>query len=116
MELVFLITSPTKSIDKELDEGLIKIGRALAVGQNASIAKAIFAHDSIWEEVTLKVMDLVNEEVDALCSSKKKENTTTSPFRHIPVMELESFDFKDCVQQPQEKSPFLYHLITSLVQ
>ena len=59
-------------------------------------------------------MDLVNEEVDALCR-KQKENETSLPFCHIPVMELERFDLKDCGQELEEKSSFLYNLITSFV-
>ena len=39
-----------------------------------------------------------------------------SPFWHVPVTDLESFSFQDCVCQLQEKSPFLYHLIVSIVQ
>ena len=110
-----VITSPSRSIDKELDEGLMKIGRALAGGHIGSIAKATFAHDAIREELLLKVMDLAKEEVDVLCK-KKKENATPSLFRHIPVTDLESFDLKEYIKELQEKYPFLYRLITSLVQ
>ena len=45
----------------------MKIGRALAGGNIASIAKAAFAHKEIREELLLKVMDLVN----ALCRKEK---------------------------------------------
>ena len=93
----------------------MKIGRALAGGHLPSIAKATFAHNGLREELLLKVMDLVNEEVDALCR-KEKENESPSPFRHIPVLDFESFSLKDCTRQLQEKSPFLYRLIISLVQ
>jgi hypothetical protein len=41
-----------------LDEGLTKIGRALAGGHLPSIAKAVFAHNGMREEVLLKVMTL----------------------------------------------------------
>ena len=93
----------------------MKIGRALAGGHLPSIAKAIFAHNGVREEVLLKVMDLIKEEVDSLCR-KVKENEPPSPFRHIPVTDLESFSFQECVRQLQEKSPFLYRLMVSLVQ
>ena len=87
-----LISSPTRSIDKVLDESQMKIGCALAGGHNASIAKAVFAHKGIREEVLLKVMDLVNEEVDTLC--RKEKDDQFSPFRHIPVTKLESFSLQ----------------------
>ena len=51
----------------------MKIGRALAGGHLPSIAKAIFAHNGVREEVLLKVMDLIKEEVNSLCR-KVKEN------------------------------------------
>ena len=93
----------------------MKIGRALAGGHLPSIAKAIFAHNGVREEVLLKVMDLINEEVDSLCRIAK-ENEPSSPFRHILVSDLESFTFQNCLCQLQEKSPFLYRLMVSLVQ
>ena len=91
----------------------MKIGRALAGGHVPSIAKAIFAHNGVRQEVLLKVMDLINEEVDSLCRIAK-ENEPPSPFRHIPVSDLDTF--QDCICQLQEKSTFLYHLMVSLVQ
>ena len=69
---------------KELDEGLMKIGRTLAGGHVPSIAKAAFAHAGIRNELLLKVMDVVNEEVDTLC--QKQTNTDNlPPFRCIPA-------------------------------
>ena len=93
----------------------MKIGCALAGEHLPSIAKATFAHSGLREELLLKVMDLVNEEVDTLCR-KEKQSKSPSLFRHIPVLDMESFTLKDCIQQLQEKSPFLYQLIISLVQ
>ena len=47
---------------------------------------------------------------------QEEKDNQFSPFHHIPVTNLESFTLKDCIQQLQEKSPFLYCLMLSLVQ
>ena len=78
-----------RSTGKKLDDGLMKIGRALAGGHLPSIAKATFAHSGLREELLLKMMDLVNQ-VDALCK-KEKHSESPSPFRHIPVLDMENF-------------------------
>lgn len=93
----------------------MKIGRVLAGGHIPSIAKAVFAHESLREQMLLKVMDLINDELDKLC----RRGTVDEPpscFRHIPVTDLEEFDFKKCMSELQTKCSFLYRLITTLVQ
>ena len=100
---------------KELGDGLNKIGRTLAGGHIPSIAKAVFSHDELRRELLLKVMDLVNNEVDTLCR-KQKDLDNPSPFRHIPVSTLQEFNFINRVSEMQAKCPFLYQLLIPLVQ
>ena len=63
----------------------------------------------------LKVMDVINDELDKLCR-RGKDNESPSCFRHVPVTDLEEFDFKKCMSELQNKCPFWYRLITTLVQ
>ena len=85
----------------------MKICRALAGGHLPSITKEIFVNIGLREELLLKLMDLANEEVATLCR-KERQNESPSPFRHIPVLGIESFTLKVCIQQLQKKSPLLY--------
>ena len=105
------INSPSRRVDKELDEKLTKLGRSIVGGHAPSIAKS-FAHEEIKEQILLKVMDFVNEVVDALC--RKGDNP--SPFHTIPVSQLQEFSFKVCESEMKYKCPFLYRLLLSLVQ
>ena len=102
---------------KELDEGLMKIGRTLAGGHVPSIAKAAFAHAGIRNELLLKVMDVVNEEVDTLCQKQTNpDNPSTFSLYSSKINSLEEFNFNKCTNELEDKCPILQKLLLSIVQ
>ena len=54
-----------------------------ACGCINSVARAVFAHSAIREQVLLKVLDLVDSECAALCQKTGPDGP--SPFRQLPV-------------------------------
>ena len=97
---------------KDLDGSLSKIGRVLCGGDPLSIAKAVFAHDNIREQILLKVMDLINDECSAMCRRAVKPE---SLFHRVPVDQLENIAWSTFIKELQCKCPTLLRLLKSLV-
>ena len=94
-----------------MDSSFEKLGRALAGGHVASIARAAFAHESLREHIMKRVMMTVNDECSALCSTKKP----VSLFRTLSVEEIESFSWSQCIDELKVKAPNLLRVVTHLV-
>ena len=97
---------------KELDGSLAKVGRTLCGGNPSSIAKAVFAHDDIREQILLKVMDLINDECTAMCRRAVKPQPL---FRRVLVDQFESLAWSNFIKELQCKCPTLLRLLKSLV-
>ena len=97
---------------KDLDGSLAKVGRKLCGGNLSSIAKAVFAHDDIREQILLKVMDLINDECTAMCRRAVEPQPL---FRRVPVDQLESIAWSTFIKELQCKCPTLLRLLKSLV-
>ena len=110
------ISSPSRSLTytKEVDCDLQKVARALAGGCVKSVAKAVFAHSALREQVLLKVLDLVNTECAALC--RKTGTEGLSPFRQLPLANLEEFSWDPYIQELKLRGPFMYQLFSTLVK
>ena len=109
-------SSPSRLVNctKEVDHDLQKIARALAGGCVDSVAKAVFAHSALRERILLKVLDLVNSECSALC--RKTGADGPSPFRQLPLKNVEEFSWDIYIQELKLRSPFLLKLFRTLVQ
>ena len=70
----------------EVQESLKKVGTALAGGHASSIAKAVFFHSEIREQIILKVLDVIGEELASLC-----KRNPASPFKRTPIDSFETF-------------------------
>ena len=97
-----------------MDHDLQKIARALAGGCIDSVAKAVFAHSALREQILLKVLDLVNSECAALC--RKTGADGPSPFRRLPLKNVEEFSWDIYIQELKLRGPFLLKLFRTLVQ
>ena len=97
----------------EMPPDLAKIGRALAGGHIPTIAKAVFGHASLKEELLLKVLDMVSIECGALCQ-KIPQNSTS--FRNIPLENMEEFEWAKCIEELNNKAPILLRLFSTIVQ
>lgn len=53
------------------------------------MARAVFAHSALREQVLLKVLDLVDSECAALCQKTGPDGP--SPFCQLPVEKMEFF-------------------------
>ena len=65
---------------KEIDSGLQKVAHAHADGCINCMARAVFAHSALREQVLLKVLDLVDSECAAL---SKSGPSGPSPFHRL---------------------------------
>ena len=110
------ISSPSRSLPciKEIDSGLQKVARALAGGCINSVARAVFAHSALREQVLLKVLDLVDSECAALC--RKTGPSGPSPFRRLPVEKMEEFSWDIYTQELKLRGPFLFRIFSTLVK
>ena len=97
----------------ELPADLIKIGRVLAGGHIPTIARAVFSHASLKEEIVLKVLNAVSNECAELC---QKGPNNISCFRSIPLGKMEEFEWAQCIEELQKKAPILLRLLSSIVQ
>ena len=97
----------------ELPADLLKIGRALAGGHIPTIAKAVFSHAPLKEEIVLKVLDTVSNECGDLC---RKGPDNISLFRNIPLEQMEEFEWAQCIEELQKKAPTLLRLLSTIVQ
>ena len=97
-----------------MDHDLQKIARALAGEYVDSVAKAVFAHSALRERILLKVLDLVNSECAALC--RKTGANGPSPFRRLPLKNVEEFSWDIYIQELKLRGPFLLKLFRALVQ
>lgn len=97
----------------ELPADLIKIGRVLAGGHIPTIARAVFNHAPLKEEIMLKVLDAASNECGELC---RKGPNNTSCFRNIPLGKMEEFEWAQCIEELHKKAPMLLRLLSSIVQ
>ena len=88
-----------------MDHDLQKIARALAGGCVDSVAKAVFAHSVLRERILLKVLDLVNSECATLC--RKTGADGPSPFRRLPLKNVEELSWDIYIQELKLRGPFL---------
>ena len=78
------------------------------------MARAVFAHSTLREQVLLKVLDLIDSECAALC--RKAGTDDQSPFRRLPLEKLEEFKWDTYIQELQCRGPFLLRLFSTLVK
>ena len=86
------MSSPSKAthVTKDVDEGLKKVGRALAGGNTSSIAKAVISHSGIRECIVDRVIDVINEECNTLCRKSMQPN---SLFRQLQPDQIDVFSW-----------------------
>ena len=97
---------------KEVDGSLQKIGRTLAGGHIPSIAKSVFANPSLRELLVEKVVQAVGNECASLCSRSAQP---VSLFRHFSLDQSDTFAWKECIRELEQKCPILFRLFTHLV-
>ena len=78
------------------------------------MAKAVFAHSALRERILLKVFDMVNSECATLC--QKTGANGPSPFRQLPLKNLEEFSWDIYIQELKLRGPFLFQLFNTLVK
>ena len=108
------VNSPARCevVEKVLDPGLEKIGRALAGGHLPSIARAVYSHTCLREHIVMKVMKVVNDECASLCS---KSAQPVFMFRQVSTEQAETFSWKQCVSDLEQKVPTLFSILTYVV-
>ena len=67
------------------------------------MARAVFAHSTLREQVLLKVLDLIDSECAALC--RKAGTDGQSPFRRLPLEKLEEFKWDTYIRELQLRGP-----------
>ena len=97
---------------KEVDGTLQKIGRSLAGGHIPSIAKSVFANPSLREQLIDKVVQAVGSECASMCSRSAQP---ASLFRCLSLDQSDTFAWKECVGELEQKCPILLRLLTHIV-
>ena len=87
----------------DLDESLIRIGRALAGRNFETITKLVFHHPRMKEQLINKVLDLIESECALLCSRSQQ-----GPFQCAQVTELDTFNWDHYIHEMEQKSPILF--------
>ena len=110
------ISPPSRSLPciKEIDSSLQKVPRALAGGCINSVARAVFAHSALREQVLLKVLDLVDSECAALCQETGPSGP--SPFHQLLVEKMEKFSWDIYTQELKLRGPVLFRISSTLVK
>ena len=97
---------------KEVDGSLQKIGRTLAGGHIPSIAKSVFANPSLREQLVEKVVQAVTNECASLCSRSAQP---ASLFHYFSLHQSDTFAWKECVGELEQRCPILFRLLTYIV-
>ena len=97
----------------DLPPDLLKIGWVLAGGHIPTIAKAVFSHAALKEEIMLKVLDTVSNESGVLCQKGPEKR---SCFRNIPLEKMEEFEWAKCIAELHDKAPTLLCIISTIVK
>ena len=105
-------TPSRPSFHAKLDPSFSRIGRALAGGNLASISRAVFACEGLWDAVLRKVTATLDAELIQL---SKRNTHPPSLFRHIPIDALPQFRWCDCIAELKVKAPLTLQLVTALV-
>ena len=94
----------------ELGDELQQLGRAMAGGNMASIAKAVYACTTLRDLLLKKVTATIDAELTDLC-----KRNTPSVFRRLSIDAMCQFDWKSCVAELKLKAPTLLEIVTTLV-
>ena len=70
----------------------------------------MLGQEDLKAAIVQQLLVKLNEECTNLC-----KKTTVSVFRTIPVDRLSNFTWKDMVEELQQKAPFLFSLLHSIV-
>ena len=89
-----------------LNDNESQLGRALAGGHIASIAKATAHQGALREQVFLQVLNLEDEECSKVC-----QKSDPSRFQKVPVSELATFQWEQFIDELRSKAPTLLHIL-----
>ena len=94
----------------ELQSPLSRIGRALAGGHLATIARAAFAHDGLRDLLIRKVLTQIDDECSVLC-----RRAEPSIFRKTVPEKLPQFKWRAYMDEMESKAPTLLQLLMHFV-
>ena len=79
------MNTPSHPYTKVLDKSLNKIGRAVA---GTSIARAVYSHRDIREELLKRLMNDIDNECSTICKYTLPDTGTPSLFRKIDIKDM----------------------------
>ena len=98
-------TPSRPSFHAKLDSSFSRIGQALAGGNLASISRAVFVCEGLWDAVIRKV----TATLDAKFIQLSKRNTHPPYlFRHVPI---DALRWCDCIAELKVKAPLTLQLV-----
>ena len=109
------MNTPTHPYTKVLDTSLNKIGRAVAGSNVTSIARAVYSHRDIREELLKRFMNDIDNECSTICKYTLPDTGTPSLFRKIDVKDMSTFSWEKGVRELESTAPLLLRLLLLLV-
>ena len=82
------MNTPSHPYTKVLDKSLNKIGRAVAGSNVTSIARAVYSHRDIREELLKRLMNDIDNECSTICKYTLPDTGTPSLFRKIDIKDM----------------------------
>ena len=87
----------------------------MAGGNSASIARAVYSHRDIHEKLLHKFMGDLESECSSICKRALPGTGKPSLFRKIPVKDMPTFSWSDCVNKLESTAPLLLRLMLLIV-
>ena len=94
---------PSQTVQKELNDDLAVLGKAIASGFEQRIAKAILKNVNFKKIVVEKVLQLMTSQINGICSRKQP-----SMLRANTKEEIVNFDFEKLCFEWKERAPIFY--------
>ena len=89
MKVYFSVEYPSKTVQKELNDDLAVLGKAIASGFEQRIVKAILKNVKLKKIVVEKVLQLVTSQINGICSRKQPSMLRANTKEEIVNFDLE---------------------------
>ena len=102
-KVYLFVEYPSQTAQKELNDDLAVLGKAIASGFEQRIAKAILKNVKLKKIVVENVLQLMTSQINGICSRKQP-----SMLRANTKKEILNFDFEKLCLEWKEKAPIFY--------
>ena len=101
----------TTTYSKVLPDHCVQLGKKLAGGNLPSLAKAVIAHQQLYEEILKQIHAKINNECSRLC---QRQTDCVSLLRKAPLTRLLEWDWKFVIDELAQKAPTVLSVLSSI--